>query len=120
MKDKKDNGTFPTHSSLTHTNLSKGTSSPADKPVQLVSTIGAPCEHARGDLLLYSCWCTRNAPVASPGGNARCRPQALLTRELERFQGILSHSGGFSLHQHIIRVGPIHDGIMLHDTVHSH
>lgn len=70
-------------------------------------------------LLLYSCWCTRNPPVACPGGNTRRCSQTPLTREPQRFQGILGDPVGLCLYQHIIWIGSIHDGIVFHDTVHT-
>lgn len=128
MKGKKDNSTFPRHSSLTQTILLKRTSCPPETSLSALTVqLAHLCSlnHCSlrawwGGLLLHSCWCTRNTPLASPGGNTRCCAQASLPRNLQSFQGVLSHSVGFGLHQHIIWVGPVHDGIMLHNAVHSH
>lgn len=42
---------------------------------------------------------------------------APLARNLKGFQSIFGHSVGFCLHKNIVRVGGLHDGIMLHHTV---
>lgn len=42
---------------------------------------------------------------------------ALLARNLKSFKGIFSHPVGFCFHKNIVRIGGLHDGVMLHHTV---
>lgn len=42
---------------------------------------------------------------------------ALLARDFKGFQGIFGHPVGFCLHKNIVRIGGLHDGVMLHHTV---
>lgn len=79
----------------------------------------ALAQHGRAALSLCSRWCTGNAPAAGPGGNTGRHTQTPLPGEPQCLQGVLGHSVGFRLHQHIIGAGSIHDGVVLHDTVHA-
>lgn len=62
-------------------------------------------EHQWEDLL---CRWRRRLVVGKP---------ALLSRNLKSFKGVFSHPVGFCFHKNVVRIGRLHDGVMLHHTV---
>lgn len=64
------------------------------------------------------CWSEEVCDVPGGGRGASVTGQpALPPGYFEGFQGIASYPVSFSLHKNKVRVGRLHDGVVLHHTV---